>query len=331
MPRTVFIRIENGEVLPDDLFARVALDALGTRIPGVDSTADVDHVDRDVFDAEHELQELLFALSQRVRALLDASPEPLIQRAQLLLRLHVSRHVAEAPDTSDLLSVDELDLREPLVHTPVAHAKLIEAVGRRALIYLGDACAERVWVFELSADVCDDSVMVAAVHDLSVHAKHLQVLFVEARNHPVGIGRDDAVGGRLERRAHHGEGMQELLSLAVERRLRREQRLFGALLRERRCACLLGRRSAGGRESFFVAIRAHLSFRAGAMSAARRPKDASIERIFDSVEVRSAVQVASSRIIARALSRMTHALIAKQSSVRRGAGPTARVCQSADL
>src|SRR5690606_14289032 len=69
MSRAVFVRIENGEVFADDLFARVALDALRARIPCVDEAGRVDHVDRNVLDAEYELQELLFALAQSIGAL----------------------------------------------------------------------------------------------------------------------------------------------------------------------------------------------------------------------------------------------------------------------
>src|SRR6187402_342226 len=51
-------------MLTDDLARRVALDALGTRVPGRDATARVEHEDRVVFHALHEHSEFLSGVGE---------------------------------------------------------------------------------------------------------------------------------------------------------------------------------------------------------------------------------------------------------------------------
>lgn len=60
------LRVEEREVLADDVLGRVALDALRADVPCRDTAVDVQHEDRIFADAFHQQAEAFFALSQRL-------------------------------------------------------------------------------------------------------------------------------------------------------------------------------------------------------------------------------------------------------------------------
>jgi hypothetical protein len=60
----ILLRVEAREVLSDDLFGAITLDAFGAAVPRRDSSLRIEHEDRVVLDSLHQQLELLFALSQ---------------------------------------------------------------------------------------------------------------------------------------------------------------------------------------------------------------------------------------------------------------------------
>ena len=60
----VLLRVEAREVLADDLFGVITLDAFGAAVPSRDSSLRIEHEDRVVRDPLHEQLELPFACSQ---------------------------------------------------------------------------------------------------------------------------------------------------------------------------------------------------------------------------------------------------------------------------
>ena len=60
----VFLRVEAREVLSDDLFGAITLDAFGSAVPSRDSSLRIEHEDRVVLDCLHQQLELLLAPSQ---------------------------------------------------------------------------------------------------------------------------------------------------------------------------------------------------------------------------------------------------------------------------
>src|SRR5690349_18063393 len=62
--RAVFLGVESGKMLADDLVGTVALDALGPAVPGGDDAVAVELEDRVVDDGVHEPPEALLALNE---------------------------------------------------------------------------------------------------------------------------------------------------------------------------------------------------------------------------------------------------------------------------
>src|SRR6185312_17171530 len=60
----IFLRVEAREMLADDFFRRVALDALRARIPAADLAVRIEHEDRVVRHALYQQTELLFGTPQ---------------------------------------------------------------------------------------------------------------------------------------------------------------------------------------------------------------------------------------------------------------------------
>ena len=74
-------------MLADRFVLGVTLDALGAGVPADDVAVDVEHVDRVVDDAAHQLLELQLRAAQLAGALGDALLELFVELPQLLVRL----------------------------------------------------------------------------------------------------------------------------------------------------------------------------------------------------------------------------------------------------
>jgi hypothetical protein len=60
----ILLRVETREVLSDDIFGAITLDAFGSAVPSRDSSLRIEHEDRVVLDPLHQQLELLLARSQ---------------------------------------------------------------------------------------------------------------------------------------------------------------------------------------------------------------------------------------------------------------------------
>src|SRR5580658_4005192 len=149
--------------------------------------------------------------------------------AQLRLALLLGGDVANAPDATGVLPVDDLDLREALVHPPVGECQQVEALGRRVGVDLLDARQIGFWVGELPGAYCQRARMLAGRHDLARYAPHLCVLLVEAGYAPIAVGYHDAIEGGLQRGLHHRHRAGELRGALLERVLDRDQLALGTL------------------------------------------------------------------------------------------------------
>jgi hypothetical protein len=125
--------------------------------------------------------------------------------------------VAEAPDATHLLAIDHLAARHPLEDPPVGEGERVEAVGRARGVELAHARDELLGIVELTRAHIEILPVIARIHHLGGDAPHGGVFGVHRRHRALGIGREDAVGGRLERRVQHGERVRQARVEAVAR------------------------------------------------------------------------------------------------------------------
>ena len=165
----------------------------------------------EVVDVEEQDREALGAALRPLGRVLHAVAEPCLVRQagelvverpvhELVLEALALGEVAEAPDPADHAPVDPLRDREALEHAAVAEVEHVVALGVRAARRAPRPCggtprdrrAGRArTVSARSSSRCGE--------DGVVQVPHLGEPSVEARDVPVGVDHEDAVGGRVER------------------------------------------------------------------------------------------------------------------------------------
>src|SRR5687767_6853606 len=125
--------------------------------------------------------------------------------AQFRLRSLALGHVAEAPYPPDTSSGDALRLRVALEDAPVSELERVEALLLRAGVHRAHPGEKGVRIDELVGHRRECSAVVALGEELVGESPHVGELLVEHDDASRVVDDENAVGGRLQRRAEQRE------------------------------------------------------------------------------------------------------------------------------